>query len=259
MFIPGVSGDPSESEKPMGEAAAPSRSASVPPPPPIDGPVVVDDPGDGAGRLPTPDPMVGPVGTAAFSAPPVVPGASGPLGGATASFEFVAIPARGGMRIGGAGFTTLLTLLAVIVGGVLVWSEGTSGRASAVGGEESADTLGPVFEETLQQGFARAQREDKPVLLFFTADWCGPCRQLKGGALSDPMVHDLLARHFVAIKVDLTDRNGPDAAIAQAENVRGIPDMRVYAPDGREVARDIVAWSPDELAGNLARARRKAS
>lgn len=292
MFIPGVTGEPSDSDQPEegglptppppppvasdeagepggdgapgGEADGPAdvlaagagaAAADVPPPPPVPAEDELPPP---LGEIDEKPPVVGPVGSASFAAA-VAPAVSARPGGGPTAAELApaAAASASGPRIGGAGFISLLTLLALIVGGALLWSEGTLDGASASSDAADARRV-PAWTETFEQGFARAAVEKKPVVLFFTADWCGPCRQLKKGALSDPMVQELLETEFVAIKVDLTDPDSPNNFVARQNGVRGIPDMRVYRHDGTQVADDIVARSPQQLAGNLAAARRKA-
>ena len=73
------------------------------------------------------------------------------------------------------------------------------------------------------------------MLVLFTADWCPPCQQLKKQVLTDPEVADYLKREYVAVKIDLTDRGGPNSMIAQDYGVRYIPTMYIFAPDGQEI------------------------
>ncbi|MCH7736750.1 MAG: thioredoxin domain-containing protein [Chloroflexi bacterium] len=67
--------------------------------------------------------------------------------------------------------------------------------------------------------FAKAQEEDKPVLLSISAVWCYWCHVMDETTYSDPEVQDLLNEHFVTVRVDNDHR--PD--INSRYNVGGWP------------------------------------
>jgi protein disulfide-isomerase len=73
------------------------------------------------------------------------------------------------------------------------------------------------------------------VLVLFTADWCPPCRRLKRDVLGRSGVDAYLEEQFVRVKIDLTDRSGPNNAVAAHFGVRSIPSARAYDPDGHEI------------------------
>src|SRR6476661_7088845 len=58
----------------------------------------------------------------------------------------------------------------------------------------------PHFE-TYADGRARSQREGRPMLVFFTAEWCDYCHELSGEVFTqDAFVR--LSREFVCVEVD---------------------------------------------------------
>ena len=79
---------------------------------------------------------------------------------------------------------------------------------------------GPTFE--------RAQSEDKPVLLSISAPWCHWCHVMDETTYSDPDVQSVIARGFIAVRVDNDHR--PD--INARYNVGGWPTTAFLTPHG---------------------------
>ncbi|MFA5967979.1 MAG: thioredoxin [Sphingomonas sp.] len=70
---------------------------------------------------------------------------------------------------------------------------------------------------------------DKPVLVDFWADWCGPCKVI-GPSLEE--ISEELADHVVITKANLDDT--PEAATRYG--IRTIPNLVLFK-NGEEVAR----------------------
>lgn len=89
--------------------------------------------------------------------------------------------------------------------------------------------------------FARAQgatpAAKKPVLLMFTADWCGPCQHFKAAVLADPAVAARVQSSFTFGKVDLTRQDAGPMEVARGYGVRGIPQLVLTDAKGKEIAR----------------------
>ena len=105
---------------------------------------------------------------------------------------------------------TLLIVLGLLGAGIATWAAGLPRHG---------------WEHDIDAGFDKATDDGRPVFVFFTADWCPPCRRLKQGVLNDPEVMDGLAENYVLVKVDLTNRRGPNNGIAQEFGVSGIPTV----------------------------------
>jgi uncharacterized protein len=88
-----------------------------------------------------------------------------------------------------------------------------------------------------EAAFARAQAEDKPILLDIGAVWCHWCHVMDRESYEDPQVAALINREFIAVKVDRDERPDVDAryqaAVSAISGQGGWPLTAFLTPDGR--------------------------
>jgi len=76
-----------------------------------------------------------------------------------------------------------------------------------------------------------ARNQDKPILLYFTGDWCPPCRRMSRWTWPDDQVEELVMSSFIPLEIDL-----PDAfevhPLAVRYNVNMFPTIIVADAEG---------------------------
>ena len=83
------------------------------------------------------------------------------------------------------------------------------------------------------QAKAESRRLNMPLLVHFTATWCGPCQVMERETLNSPAVLAVFGRDVIGVKLDF-DR---DRGLAEAFWVKSIPTDVVVAPDGKILGR----------------------
>ena len=101
-----------------------------------------------------------------------------------------------------------------------------------------------------EEAFAKAQEENKPVLLAISAVWCHWCHGMDETSYSDAAVGDFINQHFVAVRVDSDHR--PD--INARYNVGGWPTTAFLTGHGGFIG-GATYLPPDQFLAMLAEVR----
>ncbi|MGH7138783.1 MAG: thioredoxin family protein [Pirellulales bacterium] len=99
--------------------------------------------------------------------------------------------------------------------------------------EEGAIAPGRIaFVDGFERGTQMASAQQKPMLLFFTADWCKYCQQMANEVLVQDAVVEL-SRNFVCVLVDADTE--PD--VCRRFEVRGFPTIQFVSARGVRLNR----------------------
>jgi len=167
---------------------------------------------------------------------------------------------REGLNLGGLRFLWLLGATLAILGGLRGVAPGLlpAGGVAAVGGAGVAGHAEPAWLDDDQAAFAAARAQGKPVMMDFWAAWCAACIELDERTYNQPEIL-ALAGDFVAVKMDLTERNAANDALARRYGVVGMPTVLFFDPQGRELERFSGFMDARDLGVVLERVRREAA
>jgi len=103
---------------------------------------------------------------------------------------------------------------------------------------------------SIATGEAEARKSGKPVLYFFTADWCGPCHVLKDQVFAETRAADRIHRDFVPVVLaDQSRETGQNEnemlRLARKFEIQGFPTLVVARPDGKKAVR-LAGWAGRE-------------
>jgi YHS domain-containing protein/thiol-disulfide isomerase/thioredoxin len=121
--------------------------------------------------------------------------------------------------------------------------------AVAVGHSAADDVWRNDFETAL----AEAKRLNRPLLVHFHADWCGPCRQMEQNVLRREQVQRELRRLVIPVKVN-TDRA---PAIAERYHIDQLPTDLFLEPDGTPIVESTGYRGANEYVSAAGRAALK--
>jgi thiol:disulfide interchange protein DsbD len=94
-----------------------------------------------------------------------------------------------------------------------------------------------VWQHSEPEAIAMARAEKRPMLVDFTAEWCGACKKLSKETFSEARVAKRLDG-FVMLKIDATNDEDPQVdAVKGKYKVVGLPTVVVYDSKGVERKR----------------------
>lgn len=86
---------------------------------------------------------------------------------------------------------------------------------------------GVRWETDPQTALQRSATSGRPVLMKFTADWCGHCRRMEQTTFVDPEMVETVHQNFIPLLID-TDQHKD---LAKELKITGLPALLIVAPD----------------------------
>ncbi len=96
-----------------------------------------------------------------------------------------------------------------------------------------------------------AQKYHKPLLVHFSAEWCGPCRKMESGVLTQKEVLTAIREGIVAVKVNVDKRQD----LAKRFGIESLPSDIVLEPTGERMLESTGYRPVNEYAAMIRRAQ----
>ena len=78
-----------------------------------------------------------------------------------------------------------------------------------------------------------ANNSDKNIMIFFTAEWCSPCRIMKREVFVDNEVKKVMDDKVVSLEIDIDDPNSE--ALVKQYNIGATPTTIFIDPEGKVI------------------------
>lgn len=105
-----------------------------------------------------------------------------------------------------------------------------------------------TFTQDYYKTLSESKTDQKPIILIFTASWCGPCQYMKKQVYPSAEVSSLADRfHWLMLDVDDSSNQG----LAQKYGVRGIPHIQVIDKFEKRKGLIVGGRSPSDFAAFL--------
>jgi len=128
-------------------------------------------------------------------------------------------------------FKKLLTVVAFLV--ILIFAFAAMKNAPVLSDQKYAYLGELTWYKSFDEGLEIAEREDKPVLIYFWAVWCQFCEKLETITYTDEQVKASLERDFILIAIDLDE----NSEISNSFGVSYPPAEVFLDSSGREITR----------------------
>jgi len=90
-----------------------------------------------------------------------------------------------------------------------------------------------TWTNNLESAQKLAINSDKNIMVFFTAEWCSPCRIMKRQVFADNEVKPVIDANVIPIEIDIDDPNAE--ALVKQYNIGATPTTIFIDPQGKVI------------------------
>jgi len=90
-----------------------------------------------------------------------------------------------------------------------------------------------TWKDNLESAQKIAYNSDKNIMIFFTSEWCSPCRIMKREVFADNEVKKALDAKVISIEINIDDPNSE--ALVKQYNIGATPTTIFIDPEGKVI------------------------
>lgn len=121
--------------------------------------------------------------------------------------------------------------------------------------DSKADTPPAINWLKYDEGLKQAKKDNKKLIVEFTAKWCGFCRKMRATTLKDQEIIDMLKQFYVTATIDGESRDSINVDgwltngrnLAKEYQIRGYPTYWFLTPEGDKIAPLVGYKSKDDF------------
>ena len=87
--------------------------------------------------------------------------------------------------------------------------------------------------DDLQMAIARAQKENKRIVLDVGGEWCGWCREMDNYLIRNAELGKLRDENYIWLKINFSEENENKDFLARFPQIKGYPHLFVLEKDGK--------------------------